>query len=89
MSSSSDQCPACGQVIPASNATRVARGFWPPIVRIAMLEIALLIATAGVFLTYLNWSSEANFAEFLAASQTEAAQSLPVSEVKSPCKRGA
>jgi hypothetical protein len=91
MSSSSDHCPACGQAAPAatSNAALRERGFWPSIVRIAALEIALLIATAGVFIAYLNWSSEASFAEFLAATQTQEAPSVPVSEVRSPCKRGA
>ena len=43
---------------------------WPAIVRIIILEIVLLLALAGAFVCYLNWSSEAAVAEFMAASPT-------------------
>ena|ERR1700744_6522743 len=88
VSSSADQCPACGQAAFALEAARPVRGFWPSIVRIAVLEIVVLLALAGVFVAYLNWSSEASFAEFLAASQARPAPSLPLDEVRLPCEKG-
>ena len=89
MSSSADHCPACGQAAFAGETTRSLQRFWPSIVRIAIIEIVALLALAGVFVAYLDWSSEANFAEFLAASQTQTPPTLPVSEVHAPCKQGA
>lgn len=54
------------------------QGSWPAIVRIIVLEIVLLLALAGAFVYYLNWSSEAALADFLAASRSSQA-------VHSPC----
>jgi hypothetical protein len=88
VSSSADHYPACSQAAYAPEAAPIRR-FWPSIVRIAVLEIVLLIALAGVFVAYLNWSSEASFAEFLAASEAlQPAPSLPLNEVHAPCKKG-
>jgi hypothetical protein len=42
------------------------QGSWPSIVRIIVLEILLLLALAGAFVYYLNWSSEAALSEFMA-----------------------
>ena len=78
MSSSAYHCPAYGQAALATTAARPSRGFWPSIARIAIAEVALLLALAGVFVAYLNWSSEATFAEFLAASGAGKAQATPV-----------
>ena len=90
MSSSADYRPAYGQAAFTPEATRPVRGFWPSIVRIAVIEIVVLLALAGLFIAYLNWSSEASFAEFLAASEAvQRAPSLPVNEVHAPCKKGA
>ena len=89
MSLLTDHCPACSQAAFADEATRRPWRFWPSIVRIAIIEVVVLLALAGVFVAYLNWSSEASFAEFLAASQTPAAPTLPVSEIRAPCQRGA
>jgi len=75
MSPSADHCSAYGQAALATTAARPPRGFWPSIVRIAFVEVVLLLALAGLFVSYLNWSSEATFAEFLAASK---AQTTPV-----------
>ncbi len=85
LSSATDYHPAYGQAA----AARRSRGFWPSIVRIAVAEVVLLVALAGVFIAYLNWSSEASFAEFLAVSQAQTTQSLPLNEVQAPCNRGA
>jgi hypothetical protein len=76
MSSSTDYCP--GEAAFAAGTARSPRKFWPSIVRIAVVEVVLLLALAGVFIAYLNWSSEATFAEFLAANGTGKAQATPV-----------
>jgi hypothetical protein len=70
VSSSADDCPASVQATFAAG-TRHARKFWPSVIRIAIAEVVLLFALAGVFVAYLNWSSEATFAEFLAASEAD------------------
>jgi hypothetical protein len=70
-SSATDYHPAYGQAALAAGAARRSRGFWPSIVRIAVAEVVLLLVLAGVFIAYLNWSSEASFAEFLAVSKVQ------------------
>ena len=91
MSSSADHCPAYGQAALAAGAARRSRGFWPSIVRIAVVEVVLLVALAGVFIAYLNWSSEASFAEFLAVSKAQATPVAPPSATGSRpiCNRSA
>lgn len=54
------------------------QGAWPAIVRIIILEIVVLLALAGAFVYYLNWSSEAALTDFMAASRSAHA-------VHSPC----
>jgi hypothetical protein len=71
VSSSADHCPASVQAVSAAGAARSPRKFWPSVIRIAIAEVVLLFALAGVFVAYLNWSSEATFAEFLAASEAD------------------
>ncbi len=87
MSSSADHCPACSQAAFAPEAARPVRRFWPSIVRIAIIEVVVLLALAGLFVAYLEWSSEANVAEFLSATQAQTAPGPPVSEIHSTCKR--
>jgi hypothetical protein len=48
------------------------QGFWLSIARIAVLEVVLLVGLSSVFITYLNWSSEVTFAEFLSAGVASA-----------------
>jgi flagellar basal body-associated protein FliL len=88
MSSSADSCTARRLAALSVEAERRQRKFWPSIIWIVIIEVVALAALAGVFVAYLNWSSEANFAEFLAASQTQAAPS-PVSQVRAPCEQRA
>jgi hypothetical protein len=71
VSSSADDCPASVQATFAAGARRSPRKFWPSVIRIAIAEVVLLFALASVFVAYLNWSSEATFAEFLAASEAD------------------
>ena len=47
------------------------QGSWPAIVRIIILEILVLLALAGAFVYYLNWSSEVAMSEFMAASKAQ------------------
>ena len=69
---------------------RSPQGFdWPAIVKTLLVEIALLVALAGAFVGYVNWSSEVAFEEFMHADQSSAAQaehrppsSIPVQAVK-------
>jgi hypothetical protein len=61
----------CVQAVLVRETARAPRKFWPSVIRIAIAEVVLLFALAGVFVAYLNWSSEATFAEFLAASEAD------------------
>ena len=63
MPSSADHGPSSPQ------PSWFSRAFWFSIARIALLEIVLLIALAGAAVVYLDWSSKAAFAEFLAATK--------------------
>jgi hypothetical protein len=91
VSSSTDHYPACGPAALAAEAAPRSRGFWLSIVRIAVIEIVLLLALAGVSVAYLNWSSEASFAEFLAASKALGTPGAPPTPVngRPPCNRSA
>ena len=64
----------------ANSSPASRQSFWPSIVRIFLVEVFVLLALAGAIVGYLNWSSEAAFAEFMAASK----QSAP--EAKSPAQ---
>ena len=77
--------PSSAQQSPA----HVSR-FWPAIIRILLVEVIVLLALAGAIVGYLNWSSEAAWAEFKAASQLPAPKG-PVQTVKvhTPCDRKA
>jgi hypothetical protein len=55
---------------------------WPAIIRTLSVEIVVLLALAGAFVGYLNWSSEANVREFMAAAKSAGAEAdhrLPAS----------
>jgi hypothetical protein len=69
---------------------QMKRGFdWPAIAKTLLVEIAVLVALAGAFVFYVNWSSQVAFEEFLNADQSSAAEvehrppaSIPVQTVK-------
>jgi hypothetical protein len=42
---------------------------WPAVVRILLLQVLVLLALAGAFIAYVNWSSERAFSEFVGASE--------------------
>lgn len=50
---------------------------WLGITRLLILQLVVLLAVAGVFIRYLNWSSDAAWAEFSAASQPAASEANP------------
>jgi hypothetical protein len=54
---------------PVTDKPASRQGFWPAIVRIFLVEVVLLLALSGAVVGYLNWSSEAAWAEFVAASK--------------------
>ncbi len=55
----------------ANRNSRSDFGSWPAIVRLIILEILVLLALAGAFVYYLNWSSEVAMSEFMAASKAQ------------------
>ena len=48
---------------------------WVAIERILILQVLVLLALAGAFIGYVNWSSQIAFAEFSAASNRAALES--------------
>ena len=60
------------------NQTPQTRGMdWVAIERTLVLQVLVLLAFAGAFIRYVNWSSEIAFAEFSAASKSELSQARP------------
>ena len=58
-----------------SRQDQVSPGFdWPAIIKTFLVEIAVLVALAGAFVGYVNWSSEVAFEEFMNADQSSAAE---------------
>jgi hypothetical protein len=43
---------------------------WPGIVRTLLVQVLVLLALAGAVAGYLNWSSNAAWTEFMAASKS-------------------
>ncbi|HZK79952.1 MAG TPA: hypothetical protein VFC46_02775 [Humisphaera sp.] len=67
---------------------------WPAIVKTLSVEIVVLLALATAYVGYLNWSSEVNVREFMAASRSAATDpadrprsriSVPVIETRANC----
>jgi hypothetical protein len=70
-------------------------GRWLALARTLIVEIVVLLALAAAITHYLDWSSDGNWAEFIATSQTSGLapphpRSQPVQSAKSqaPCRRG-
>ena len=75
---------------PANNSTAKRQGFWPAIVRTLLVEVLLLVALSGAIVAYLNWSSNAAWSEFVAASKQAApGPTTPIQTGKgqAPCVR--
>jgi hypothetical protein len=82
-------------VAPPGNQNPGDRGNrWLALVRTLIVEIVVLLALAAAITHYLDWSSDANWAEFIATSQTSGLapshRSQPVQSAKgqAPCRRG-
>jgi hypothetical protein len=76
----------------ANNSPASRQSFWPSIARILLIEVLVLLALSGAVVGYLNWSSEAAWAEFIAASkQSASVPNAPIQTVKGhlPCDRSA
>ena len=76
----------------ANNSTVRRQGFWPSIIRTLLVEVFVLLVLAGAIVGYLKWSSDAAWAEFIAASKSSApAPASPLQAVKGrlPCERSA
>jgi len=68
------------------------RRSWPAIVWIVLAEILVLVALSAAFVGYVNWSSDAAFAEFKAAVHRTAPQpesSVQAVRAHAPCSRKA
>jgi hypothetical protein len=50
---------------------------WMAVARTLLVQILVLIALAGAFIGYINWSSDAAFEEFVAASKPAVADPTP------------
>ena len=67
---------------------------WLGIGRTALIQVLVLLALAAAVVRYLEWSSDTNWAEFLAAGEPSAAASMhdpqpaPAQTVKNkmPCR---
>jgi len=71
-------------------ATQQKRGIdWPGIVGTLLVQLAVLLALSGAMIFYLDWSSTAAQAEFMAATKSSATASnhpwqspVPIRSVK-------
>jgi hypothetical protein len=82
---------------PLDNQSQDNRGIhWPGIVRTLLVQVVVLLALSAAVIAYLNWSSEAAWQEFMAASKASVPDqkdhpqlSTPVQTVKGPasCNR--
>jgi hypothetical protein len=69
---------------------------WLALLRTLIVQIVVLLALAAAVSLYLDWSSDANWAEFIAASQTSGLvprhppPKTPVQAAngQAPCRRG-
>ena len=75
---------------PARQSPADQRSFWPAIVRTLLVEVFVLLALAVAIVGYLNWSSDAAWAEFKAANiPTAPAMPMQAVKVQTPCDRRA
>ena len=76
--------------LPARQSPLDQRSFWPAIVRTLLVEVFVLLVLAVAIVGYLNWSSDAAWAEFEAANKPPAPNaSLHAVKGHPPCHRSA
>jgi hypothetical protein len=65
-------------VLSPDNQSQQSRGIdWPGIVRTLLVQVVVLLALAGAFVGYVNWSSDATWAEFIEASKPSVREPAP------------
>jgi hypothetical protein len=52
--------------------------------KIALVEALVLLALSGAFIFYVNWSSEAAWADFMGASKPSVTESIPHAQSSVP-----
>ena len=63
---------------PLDNQSQDNRGIhWPKIVGTLLVQVLVLLALSAAVIGYLNWSSNAAWEEFTAASKTSAPDANP------------
>lgn len=68
-----------------SNQTQENHGVdWSAVVRILLIQVLILFAISGAIIGYLDWSSEAAWADFIAASKPSVSDLGPRSQSRSP-----
>jgi hypothetical protein len=63
--------------------------FWVSIARIFLVEVLVLIALSASIVGYLNWSSEAAWSDFLAASKLQSNSAIHAVRDQPLCDRSA
>ena len=66
---------------PAHQSPTNRPSFWPAIVRTVLVEVFVLLVLAVAIVGYLNWSSDAAWAEFKAANKP------PAPSASTPCSQ--
>lgn len=75
---------------PAHQSPTNRPSFWLAIVRTLLVEVFVLLVLAGAIVGYLNWSSDAAWAEFTAAYKPPApATPMQAVKVQTRCDRRA
>ena len=73
---------------PENQSPENRRFDWPAIVRTLLVQVLVLLGLAAAVVSYLDWSSEVSWAEFIAASKATTLashrpqSSIPVRAVK-------
>jgi hypothetical protein len=59
---------------------------WSAVVRILLLQILILLTISSAIIGYLDWSSEAAWADFIAAGRPSVSDPGPRSESRTPVR---
>jgi hypothetical protein len=83
-------------VSPGNQEPRDRASHWLAVARTLIVEILVLLALSGAAIAYLDWSSDVNWAAFIAASQTAGLvlthprpdASVQTAKGQAPCRPG-
>ena len=70
-----------------SKGERRRANYWPRIAAILFVQILVLLALAAVVVRYLEWSSDANRAEFTSATQPSVSDRNHLPQSSAPYER--